>query len=341
LNIKLEQHFQSWISTYVPKAWLDNGELILKPLPGDAGFRRYFRIKSQPSLIAVSSPPDKENNASFVSISLAFQVSSIRTPKIYAIDFHNGFMLLEDLGEQLLHPLLNHNTVNSYYNKAESILIDMQSVSNDTDIFPKYDRENLEHELSLFKSWFIDRLLSSEVNNNGENILRGISTLLTENALHQPQGIVHKDFHSRNIMLMKSKELAIIDYQDAVIGPITYDLVSLLKDCYISWPREMIIARVLNFKRQLQAKMIIEDADDLTFIKWFDLMGLQRHIKVLGIFSRLALRDSKPNYLKDLPLVVEYVMDVSLRYSDTSTFGKWFKKTIYPILATQDWYSKR
>lgn len=341
MSLKLEQHFYNWVSKFVPTAFRANKELTLDPLPGDAGFRRYFRINSQPSLIAVNSPPNKENNQSFVSISLTLQAGNVRTPKIYAIDFKNGFMLLEDLGEQLLQPLLNHNTVDNFYEKAESLLIDMQAVSADTSVFPEYDRQSLEQELSLFKIWFVNQLLVSELKSTDEDMLKEIYGVLTENALCQPQGIVHMDFHSRNIMLMKSKELALIDYQDAVIGPITYDLVSLLKDCYIGWPREMVISRALNFKQRLQAKMIIEHVDDQAFIRWFDLMGLQRHIKVLGIFSRLALRDNKPDYLKDLPLVVEYVMDVSTRYSDTLTFSNWFKKTIYQKFLSQNLFSQR
>ena len=336
LSLKLEQHFYNWVSNFVPITFRANKELILDPLPGDAGFRQYFRINSQPTLIAVNSPPNKENNQSFVSISLMLQASNIRTPKIYAIDFKNGFMLLEDLGEQLLQPLLNHNTVDNFYEKAESILIDMQLVPADTSVFPKYDRESLGQELSLFKIWFVNQLLGSELKSTDEDMLGEIYGVLTENALCQPQGIVHRDFHSRNIMLTRSKELALIDYQDAVIGPITYDLVSLLKDCYISWSREMVISRALNFKQRLQAKMIIENVEDQAFIRWFDLMGLQRHIKVLGIFSRLALRDNKSDYLKDLPLVVDYVMDVSMRYSDTLVFGNWFKRTIYPKFVNQN-----
>ena len=336
MSLKLEQHFYTWVSNFVPITFRANKELILDPLPGDAGFRQYFRINSQPSLIAVNSPPNKENNQSFVSISLMLQASNIRTPKIYAIDFKNGFMLLEDLGEQLLQPLLNHNTVDNFYEKAESILIDMQLVPADTSVFPKYDLESLGQELSLFKIWFVNQLLGSELKSTDEDMLKEIYGVLTENALCQPQGIVHRDFHSRNIMLTRSKELALIDYQDAVIGPITYDLVSLLKDCYISWPREMVISRALNFKLRLQAKMIIENVEDQAFIRWFDLMGLQRHIKVLGIFSRLALRDNKSDYLKDLPLVVDYVMDVSMRYSDTLVFGNWFKRTIYPKFVNQN-----
>lgn len=338
MDLDHKQHFVSWILNHLPKANSIEGEFFLQPLPGDAGFRRYYRLNTVPTLIAVDSPPSKEKNQEFIAVSLAFQAKNIKSPKIYAVDFQNGFMLLEDFGEQLLLPLLTSDSVAKQYQQAESILLTIHQVPFDARVFPKYDRSDFAFELSLCRDWFFDRLLGLTMENSSQDILDATYQALIDNALRQPQNIVHRDFHSRNIMLLQTGDMGIIDYQDAVLGPITYDLVSLLKDCYVGWPRDMVVKRALNFKDQLLANKIIEDVDNQTFLKWFDLMGLQRHIKVLGIFSRLALRDGKVSYLQDLPLVINYVLDASQRYSETQAFASWFELTIMPVLSLQKWY---
>ena len=164
---------------------------------------------------------------------------------------------------------------------------------------------------------------------------------LIDNALQQPQVTVHTDYHSRNLMLLENGVLGVIDFQDAMYGPITYDLVSLLKDCYLRWPVEWVKKRALNFKRRLEQSGILEQTDDDQFMRWFDLMGLQRHIKVLGIFARLSLRDNKHGYLQDIPLVVRYSIEATGHYPETAVFNRWFKQKILPLLNDQPWYQQQ
>ena len=160
-------------------------------------------------------------------------------------------------------------------------------------------------------------------------------------AKEQPQVMIHADYHSRNLMIIDQGKLGIIDFQDAMLGAITYDLVSLLKDCYVRWPENWVIERALGFKKRLESRALLTDIADSQFLKWFDFMGLQRHIKVLGIFSRLALRDSKRGYLKDIPLVAQYCLEASSKYPQAQAFNSWFRQQILPLLAQQSWYSDK
>jgi aminoglycoside/choline kinase family phosphotransferase len=342
--------------------------LLLQPLAGDAGFRRYFRLPGQPSLIAVDSPPDKENNPAYISVAMAFQRHGVTTPKIFAVDFAKGFVLLEDFGHQLLHPELLAGTLaeeNSperlsaanYYQQTESVLLDIQAVEPNPRVFAAYDEQRLQVEMDLFADWFLGQLLGVELEDQERSMLRKLFTQLIESAVEQPQVVVHRDYHSRNLMLLEDGALGVIDFQDAVVGPITYDLVSLLKDCYLRLPREQVISRALDYKQRLETELSMDAVSDDQFMRWFDLIGLQRHIKVLGIFARLALRDGKQTYLKDLPLVIRYVLEAAQGHQSAQgyqsaqghqsaqsdqagqDFYNWFIERIEPLLPDQDWYS--
>jgi len=331
--------------------------LLLQPLAGDAGFRRYFRLPGQPSLIAVDSPPDKENNPAYISVAMAFQRHGVTTPKIFAVDFAKGFLLLEDFGRQLLHPELLAGTLaeeNSperlsaanYYQQAESVLLDIQAVVEPNPrVFAAYDEQRLQVEMDLFADWFLGQLLGVELDGQERSMLRKLFRQLIGSAVEQPQVVVHRDYHSRNLMLLEDGALGVIDFQDAVVGPITYDLVSLLKDCYLRLPREQVVSRALDYKQRLETELSMDAVSDDQFMRWFDLIGLQRHIKVLGIFARLALRDGKQTYLEDLPLVIRYVLEAAQGYQSVQgdqvgqDFYNWFIERIEPLLPDQDWYS--
>ena len=338
LNKEKQRQLTEWILTYLPEKNDLQGTLELRALAGDAGFRRYYRLNTTPSMIAVDSPPNKENNLAYVEISLALNARGIRRPHLYAVDFSRGFLLLEDLGEQLLLPLLSADTVENLYGRAELMLQSIQKSAPDTEIFPPYDTAALTQEFDLFATWFVKKMLGIPLDEQTNSMLNTLSTDLSNNAISQPQVIVHRDYHSRNLMLMDDQQLAVIDFQDAVIGPITYDLVSLLKDCYVFWPRELVEGRALNYRQQLEDSELMVGVDEQTFLRWFDLMGLQRHIKVMGVFARLALRDGKTEYLHDLPLAIAHVLDVVARYPAAAPFGHWFEAEVKPHLSSQSWY---
>ena len=330
-------------------------ELSLSPLNGDAGFRQYFRLNTEPSLIAVLAPPVHENNPAFVNISLCFQESGVRTPLIYAVDYQSGFLLLEDFGDDLLLPQLSPHTVDELYWAAEAELLKIQQIKPNTEIFPHYDGQRLRDEMNLFPQWFVEQLLDLELQDSDRKILNETFSLLADNALEQPQVVVHRDFHARNLMLLKydgvsdktsganntiviDSRIGVIDFQDAVIGPFTYDMVSLLRDCYIRWPKDYVAQRALDYSWRAEAFGIIPNVSDEQITRWFDLMGLQRHIKVLGIFSRLWLRDGKQDYLDDLPLVIRYTLEQLEPYPDLKKFKDWFEQRVLPQLPQQSWY---
>ncbi len=333
------QQFFDWVAGSVPEAIKLVGPMQIAPLAGDAGFRRYYRTNTAPSLIAVDSPPAKENNTAYLNTSHALQSGGVRTPIIYAVDAERGFMLLEDFGEQLLLPLLDQESVHSLYDQAETCLLKIQQLQPNIQIFPDYDSQSLSDEMALFRHWFVGELLGSSLDKNEIAMLESLFASLVENALEQPQVLVHRDYHSRNLMLLADGDMGVIDFQDAVWGPVTYDLVSLLKDCYIRWPAAMVRQRTLAFKgRLLEADPSLEIGDH-EFLRWFDLMGLQRHIKVMGIFARLALRDGKHNYLQDLPMVIDYSLEAADQYPQSEEFCRWFRQRISPLLQSQSWYS--
>ena len=335
-----QQAFLHWVEHFLPLHVNSKDPLQLQPLAGDAGFRRYYRVNTSPNLIAVNSPPSKEKNPEFIKICLFLQSMGVRTPVIFAVNFKQGFMLLEDFGERLFIDELNQESNSDLYTMAESTLLQIQQCPVDGSLFPDFDGKKIAQELALFEHWFVTELLKLSISKNESSMLNQLFEMLIENALHQPQVLTHTDYHCRNLMLIESKQLGVIDFQDAMRGPITYDLVSLLKDCYVRWPSNWVEQRALNFKRRLEIEHDLSLGNDQQFLRWFDLVGLQRHIKVLGIFSRLALRDKKTAYLNDIPLVVRYCLEFTDRYQEGAQFGDWFRETIMPVLAQQSWYKE-
>ncbi len=287
----------------------------IRPASADASFRRYFRVTDKntgETLIVMDAPPDKEDCEPFIHITRLLRSVNVNAPDIITMDLEQGFLLLDDLGNRQYLDHLDESSSCELYSDALAALINMQRIQ---DQLPPYDRQRLLDEMGLFEPWYLNKHLGITLDNAQKAVLESIYDLLIDSALEQPQVFVHRDYHSRNLMLVDENNPGVIDYQDAVIGPVTYDLVSLFKDCYIEWPRN----RVEHWLDQyLQLTSIELPVDRSQFIRWFDLMGVQRHLKVLGIFARLNYRDGKSQYLDDLPLTLKYVVDACNRYDELS-----------------------
>lgn len=314
-------------------AWLEN-EIKLdissfEIASSDASFRRYFRVHhSQGSYIVMDAPPDKENTELFIKVAALLKNSQMKVPRIYHKNLSQGFLLLEDFGSKCLLDELTADNVDVLYQQALNELFRLQSntyaaISN----LPDYGKGLLIQELSLFYDWFTQKLIGE---NMPKNLQSSINKLLINSALEQPQVCVHRDYHSRNLMVLESKEIGVIDFQDAVIGAITYDVVSLLRDCYIAWPQTRLETWLkAYYQRLLENKML--EVSFMRFKRWFDLMGLQRHMKAIGIFSRLHLRDNKSSYLGDIPQTMAYVEQICQCYSELGEFYNWLNAKILPV----------
>lgn len=307
---------------------LSDNSLQLEVVSGDASFRRYFRTHHKVdcgrsvNFIAVDAPPDKENSYNFVTIAQALHKKGILVPEVHHHDLDQGFMLLEDFGNILLLDELTESSVNAHYQQALDNLFklkDCKRLSNYQ--LPPYDRKLLLTEMSLFLDWFLIAHLQHNEDNCLVDDLDSIFNSLIDSALEQPQVFVHLDYHSRNLLLLNSGEIGIIDFQDAVTGPVTYDPVSLLKDCYIAWPREKVLAWLKSYYDSLSVQQLAGLGDFKQFTRWFDLMGMQRHLKAIGIFARLHHRDNKPEYLDDIPRTLDYLLECCLIYPEFESFG--------------------
>ena len=312
--------------------WLNN-QLSAKcepvPITNDASFRRYFRVNiNGEHYIAMDAPPDKENCHPYVDIANQLVGAGLNAPKVMASDFEQGFLLISDLGSQLYLPALNASTAEKLYSEACDALLIMQSLS--ADHLPPYDDELLHREMSLFTDWLLDKYLMHPLGFDLRRQLKTCFNVLADNALSQPQVFVHRDYHSRNLMVTQKNSPGILDFQDAVKGPFTYDLVSLLRDCYIAWPREQVETWVKSYYQRISHIYSVENMTEVTFLRWFDLMGIQRHLKASGIFARLYYRDNKKGYLKDIPRTLNYMVEVSENYLELKQLHSLIKEEILP-----------
>ena len=318
----------------------------LTMVAGDASNRRYFRfaVASQTYVLA-DSPPSTEKNEDFLHVDALLHEAGIKVPAVLGADLDRGFLLLEDLGDKVLWSALNAVSVDGYYNLAFDVLTKMSAVETSAAGLASYNRALLSEELSRFPQWFVQGLLGYTPNSSEQSMLDIFFERLIGSALEQPRVMVHRDFHSRNLMLEGLEGLALIDFQDAVVGPVTYDLVSLLRDCYIQWPAARVQAWARSYHSRLCAQGLLVDTSETLFLRWFDWMGLQRHIKVLGTFSRLYLRDGKSAYLDDLPLVIHYVLQIADQYAGEepifADFSAWFSSRLSPLIMVQDWGKTR
>jgi aminoglycoside/choline kinase family phosphotransferase len=300
---------------------LDDASLTLVPASADASFRSYWRTHhAGQSWIVMDSPPEQEDPAPWVEIGARLSAAGLHVPKLHAQDLEQGFLLIEDLGSTLYLPALDQHTVDSLYGDAMDALLIMQRDAN-VDGLPAYDGDFLTFELAIMVEWFLGRHLGCELSQAQSRTIDSAFDTLTKSALEQPRCFVHRDFHSRNLLITPVNSPGVIDFQGALHGPITYDLASLLRDCYVVWDPAHVEAWAESYRQRLLAENLIPgDIDAPRFRRWFDLIGLQRHIKVLGIFCRLCYRDGKPGYLGDLPRVYDYVISVAARYHELAAF---------------------
>lgn len=338
MDIHPSRELENFVAGYWPYSKLELKQ-GLRPLSGDAGFRRYFRADASPSAIAVDSPPDKESNLEYVRTNLLLSDLGVRVPKMLAVDFSSGYFLLEDLGKDHLLDQLSESGADGLYRSAMEQLSRIQACERQPAYIPDYDRHLLLSEMNLFREWFMEKLLGVNLDADRNQSLSKLFEILAQEALAQPRVLVHRDYHSRNLMCTGAGDIAVIDFQDAVWGPVTYDLVSLARDCYVRLSPARVDDFVGTFAERLLAKGKINAGQHSEFRRWFDLMGLQRHLKVLGIFARLHLRDGKSGYLNDLPLVLRYTLEVMSQYADSAEIASWIVAEVIPLCEKQSWYS--
>lgn len=308
------------------KGWLyqtlDVDEYEIQPASEDASFRRYFRIfAGGECFIAMDAPPEKEDIRPFIQIAERFLSIGLNVPEIYYQDTGQGFLLISDLGKRAYLDELNEQTVERLYGDAMGALVVLQAGTyTDPEFLPDYSEALLMSEMELFRDWYLGKHLQRQLDPAQTSVIDQTFAYLCDQAQRQTKVWVHRDYHSRNLMLYPGHNPGIIDFQDAVSGPVTYDLVSLLRDCYISWPREQVEEWVKGYHQLALESGIRACEDDEEFVRWFDVMGVQRHLKAIGIFSRLNYRDSKPGYLNDIPRTLGYVIEVCQRHEPLSPF---------------------
>lgn len=317
---------QQWLSDY-----FKGTDFKVTTASADASFRSYFRITTQSATyILMDAPPQHEDCRPFVAVSELLLTHQVHVPKIYAKDLTAGFLLLADFGNRLYLHELNDQTIDQLYTPAINSILKMQEITDGKKL-PPYSRTLLLNEMALFKDWYINKHLGLELTDSQELILNNVFVMLAESALEQPQVMVHRDYHSRNLMITTDSESpGIIDFQDAVCGPFTYDLASLLKDCYINWPEEVVNHYshyfLSQYKQQFNTQIEVDQ-----FNQWFDLMAVQRHLKAIGIFCRLNYRDGKQGFLNDIPRTMNYIHATARKYP-TLNLLETLLKEIQPTL---------
>lgn len=319
-------NLSDWLQHEVKLPW----ERIV-PASGDASFRRYFRVYSAGrSLIAMDAPPPMEDVRPYVQVTRLLQPTGVTVPKLYAVDEDRGFALVSDLGTTCYRDELAPESADRLYHGAIEALTRFQHA---VDIRwcgrPPYSEELLRRELGLFREWFLERWSELRLDAAEEALLEETASVLVQSALEQPKVFVHRDYHSRNLMVCaEGRNPGILDFQDAVIGPLTYDLVSLLRDCYVSWPQSRVDRWVCCYLETAQRRGLSIPCGEAQFRRWFDLMGMQRHLKAIGIFARLALRDGKTSYLGDIPRTLKYLTEVCARYEEFQAFAAFLSREI-------------
>ncbi len=282
-------------------------------------------------MILMDAPPDREDCGRFADLARRFRAIGLNTPKVFAEDREHGFLALSDLGDRLYLSELDEHSADRLYGDALGALATLQACGP-LDGLPDYDAPFLRRELEIFREWFLGGHLGLEL--RGEDLAgwERACDLLVANALEQPQVCVHRDYHSRNLMVVDAHNPGVLDFQDAVVGPFTYDLVSLLKDCYISWPVERVRDWALGYLQLAIQSGVVPEVEPERFLRWLDLMGAQRHLKACGIFARLDRRDGKPHYIKDIPRTLGYVRDVAGRYRGFEVLERLLVERVEPAL---------
>lgn len=301
------------------------------PASADASFRRYFRVTlaDGETRVAMDAPPPQEDCTPFLDVAARLARTGVHVPRVHASDPARGFVLLEDLGSTAYLDRLATDNVDRLYGDALRDLRTMQAAA-DVAGLPRYDETLLGKEMALFVDWLLGRHLGLVAPDEVPACWADTAASLVENALQQPQAFVHRDYHSRNLMVVDGHNPGIIDFQDAVFGPVTYDLVSLLRDCYVRWPSARVDAWVDGHRAAAQDAGLLPAVDADRFLAWFDLMGVQRHLKAAGIFARLNHRDGKPGYLGDIPRTLGYIVEVGRRRPAVAALADYVANTVLP-----------
>jgi len=325
--MKRQQQLTEWVRTLFPGA-----PFTITPASADASFRRYFRatFRDGPfpvTRVIMDAPPEHENCGPFLHVGRLFEAAGTHVPHVYAQDLEQGFLLLSDLGNTTYLQALTAQNAQALYGAATDALIKIQLASRETEL-PSYDEALLRRELNLFPEWYVGRHLGAVLSDKQRAVLEAVFRRILDNNLAQPSVYVHRDYHSRNLMHVEAlardfpgaKDIAanpgILDFQDAVYGPITYDLASLFKDAYIKWDEELVMDWLIRYWEKARRAGLPVRADFGDFYRDYEWMGVQRHVKVLGIFARLCHRDGKDGYLKDMPLVMDYLRRACERYAE-------------------------
>jgi N-acetylmuramate 1-kinase len=303
------EHLRAWLA-----GPLAGAAFSLAPASADASFRRYFRVTLDAGTrIVMDAPPQREDCRPFVQVAQLMRDAGIHVPAVLAADIDQGFLLLSDLGDTTYLKALNENNAAALFGDAITALVAWQCASR-PGVLPPYDRALLQREMDLFPEWYVGRHLGLTLSDAQRATLAGINNLLADSALAQPPVYVHRDYMPRNLMLSEPNP-GVLDFQDAVYGPITYDVASLFRDAFISWPEERVIDWVARYWEQAKRAQLPVAADFGEFYRSLEWMGLQRHLKVLGIFARICYRDGKPAYLEDAPRFLAYARAVCARYA--------------------------
>lgn len=306
-------------------------EVVWEPLQGDAGFRRYFRLAARLGLLVVHAPPASENNEGFIKIARTLEMAGIHAPEVKAYDLENGFLLITDLGKTLYSAALTHQTVEVLYSQALDALARMQTIQEVLDYELQYfDEKFIAQELLYFKTWFLEDYLKLVLDKAQHHQLNEMMHILVHSAVQQPQAFMHRDYHSRNLLVCESQTPGVLDFQDAMIGPVTYDAVSLLRDAYVDWPRESVLLWANTFYDRISNEKYMRDFSREAFIQAFDYMGIQRHLKAIFIFARKFLRDGTSAYLKDIPRCMSYVIHVSANYPELTPLHQLMTQLVLP-----------
>lgn len=317
-----EQQLQTWIN--------QNTEFecnSLEIVSGDASFRRYFRfVSDNQSIIAVDAPPEHEDACKFIAVAMSYQERGLKVPKVFAYDLELGFYIQQDFGNRLFGSEVAEHNCDELYSKAlANIPLIQTCLATSKGPLPAFDRELIYRELSLFADWLLDKYLGLSLSQSQSKMLNKAIDTIAETCLTQPVVGVHRDYHSRNLMLLDNDDIGLIDFQDAVLGPITYDAVSLLRDSYQNWPQ----AKIEKWLQDWHAKYYT-DYPWTEFKMWFDCTGMQRQIKIAGLFARLSIRDDKQNYLQDIPRTLNYMIDAATQYPEYAELAEFILQVVLP-----------
>ena len=338
MDLSRQDELAKFASQYLPESMSINGDELPVPMPGDAGFRRYFRWSSCPEVLGVDAPPESEDSLSFVRVASLLRELGIGSPRVYAANLQQGLLVVENLGEQSYQEALTADSAEVLYQSALDSLLKMQAFADRPPWLALYDEALLRQEMSLFVTWFLHELLGYEPSQSEDQLINDAFDFLIDSALSQPHVLTHRDYHCRNLIFRESRSPGVIDFQDAVWGPVTYDLVSLMRDCYLRWQPQTLERQLESYLQRLVKAEVVKESELTSLRTGFDAMGLQRHIKVLGIFSRLWLRDGKQDYLADIPLVLRYVMEEVNALPKVQEFAKWMESNLIPLVEKQGWY---